>query len=133
MPDGKILIIDDEALVRRTVGLLLTRAGYDVIEAENGRDAIDLMEQDQNWSKVMTIICDLRMPELDGAETISIFRRQYPSIPVLIMTGAPDAVLTDVLLKQQMTDYLCKPVSTQKLIQAVREATRLYELRKAQG
>ena len=133
MPEGRILLVDDDVGVRLTVGLALTKAGYEVVEASNGEEAIRLIEKDQKGSNVVTIICDLQMPGLDGSRTMEYFQTHHPSIPLVILTGVPDAALTDVLMKRGMTEYLCKPVSTNKLLETVRLASRLCGLRKSQG
>lgn len=82
---------------------------------------------------MVTIICDLQMPGLDGSQTIEYFRKHHPSIPLVILTGASDTVLTEVLQKQGVAEYLCKPVSTNKLLETVRRAAHLCGLRKSQG
>lgn len=133
MSQGKILLVDDDVGVRLAVGLALTKAGYEVVEAGDGEEAIRLIEKDQNGSNVVTIICDLQMPGLDGSQTMEYFQTHHPSIPLIILTGAPVAVLTEVLQKRGMIEYLCKPVSTNKLLETVRRAVHLCALRKSQG
>ena len=133
MPDGKILLVDDDVGVRLAVGLALTKAGYEVVEAGDGEEAIRLIEKDQNGLNVVTIICDLQMPGLDGSRTMEYFQTHHPSIPLIILTGVADAVLTEVLQKRGMIEYLHKPVSTSKLLETVRRAAHLCALRKSQG
>jgi two-component system chemotaxis response regulator CheY len=129
---GRILVVDDEPYIRQTVRLLLTRAGYEVVEAGDGEEAIKVLDADDNASKIDAILCDLQMPNVDGAQALAYFRTHYLSVPLVILTGAPDFVLTDVLMKQGATDYLLKPVSDKRLLQVIREAVRLHELRKKQ-
>ena len=129
---GRVLIIDDQVYVRQAVRLVLTKAGYDVIEAEDGAQAIHILGEHQNASNVDTIICDLQMPNVDGAEAIRHFQRYFPRIPVVVLTGAPDFVLTDVLRDQGVADYLLKPVSAKRLMEVVRVTVRLHGLRRAQ-
>jgi DNA-binding NtrC family response regulator len=133
MGGDRILLIDDDDRLRQTVRLVLTRGGYEVIEATGGDAAIRLIEKDQNWTKVVTILCDLQMPGGDGTKVIEYFRAHHPSIPLLILTGASDEVLTEVLLKQGAFEYLTKPVPTTKILEAVRRASRLCTLRRTQG
>lgn len=133
MAVGRILVVDDEPYIRQTVRMLLTRAGYEVVEAGDGEEAIKILNADDNSFKVDAILCDLQMPKVDGAQTLAYFRTHYPLVPLVILTGAPDFVLTDVLMKQGVTDYLLKPVSDKRLLQVIREAVRLHELRKQQG
>ena len=125
---GCVLIVDDQVYVRQGVKLSLSRAGYEVIEAEDGAKAIQLME-DQNAPRVDTIICDLQMPNIDGDQTITYLKRHHPHIPIVIMTGAPDFVLTEVLKNQGVADYLIKPVADKRLLDVVRATVRLHQLR----
>jgi two-component system, chemotaxis family, chemotaxis protein CheY len=127
---GRVLIVDDQVYVRQAVRLVLTKAGYDVIEAEDGVQGIHIMGEHQNASDVDTVICDLQMPNVDGDQAITYFKRHHPQIPLVIMTGAPDFVLTEVLKNQGITDYLIKPVTDKRLLEVVRAAVRLHELRK---
>jgi two-component system, chemotaxis family, chemotaxis protein CheY len=130
MVSGRILIVDDQLYVRQAVRLVLTKSGYDVIEAEDGAQGIHIMAEHQNASTVDTIICDLQMPNVDGDQAITHFRRHHPQIPLVIMTGAPDFVLTEVLQNQGITDYLIKPVAEKRLLEVIRATVRLHELRK---
>jgi two-component system, chemotaxis family, chemotaxis protein CheY len=130
MVSGRILIVDDQLYVRQAVRLVLTKSGYDVIEAEDGAQGIHIMAEHQNASTVDTIICDLQMPNVDGDQAITYFKRHHPQIPLVIMTGAPDFVLTEVLQNQGITDYLIKPVAEKRLLEVIRATVRLHELRK---
>jgi two-component system chemotaxis response regulator CheY len=79
---------------------------------------------------VDTIICDLQMPNVDGDQALTYFKRHHPQIPLVIMTGAPDFVLTEVLKNQGITDYLIKPVTDKRFLEVIRATVRLHELRK---
>src|SRR5687768_18110097 len=108
---GRVLIVDDQVYVRQAVRLVLTKAGYDVIEAEDGAQGIHIMGEHQNASGVDTIICDLQMPNVDGDQAITYFKRHHPQISLIIMTGAIDFVLSEVLKNQGISDFLFKPVT----------------------
>lgn len=127
---GYVLVIDDEPAVRKPVCLSLIKAGYEVVAAENGAQAINTLDSSGAPFMVDTILCDLMMPQCDGAQAISYFRFRYPSVPIVIMTGAPDFVLTELLRKQGVTDYLLKPVSEQRLLQTIRVTVALHALRR---
>jgi two-component system chemotaxis response regulator CheY len=120
--EGRILVVDDEESIRKTVGLSLTKAGYDVREAEDGGKAIEILNSGDNPMMVDVIICDIRMPKIDGVEAIAYFRSQYPSTPVIVLTGYPDPDLSTCLLKDGVVEYLVKPVERQKLIGTVKNA-----------
>ena len=119
---GRILIVDDEESIRKTLRLTLTKAGYDVVEADDGEKGIEVIGADDNPLMVDVIICDIRMPRINGLEAIAYFRRQYPSVPVLVLTGYPDIQLATSLLRQGVVDYLVKPADKDALMAAVERA-----------
>ena len=119
---GRVLVIDDEADVRKSVTMALTKSGYEVIEAEDGQQAIGMINSGDNPLAVDVIICDIRMPNVNGIEAVSYFRAQYPSRPVLVLTGFPDIQLATSLMKQGVVDYLVKPIEREKLAAAVESA-----------
>jgi two-component system chemotaxis response regulator CheY len=119
---GRILIADDEAAVRKPIGLCLTKAGYEVVEAEDGAEAINAMGTDDNSLMVDTILCDIRMPKINGTEAIAYFRAQHPSVPIVVMTGHPDAELAVSLMKDGVVDYLVKPVPKEDLLAVMRKS-----------
>jgi two-component system, chemotaxis family, chemotaxis protein CheY len=121
---GRILVVDDEADVRKSVRLVLTKAGYDVREAEDGDQAITLIRSNDNPFKVSLIICDIHMPKVNGMEAIAFFRQEFPSVPVIVLTGKPELAGASQLFKQGIVDYLEKPVSPEKLIQVVHKSVK---------
>ena len=129
---GRVLVVDDEADVRKSVRLILTRAGYDVVEAEDGEKGIAAIKADGNALLVDTIICDLYMPKVNGMEAIAHFRSQFPSVPVIVLTGKPDIPNTAALFKRGIADYLVKPVEADKLTAAVHKAAQGHVLFKDQ-
>jgi len=119
---GRILIVDDEESIRKALRLTLSKAGYDVVEADNGATGIEEIGTDDNPLMVDVIICDIRMPKINGLEAIAFFRQQYPSVPVLVLTGYPDIHLTTNMLRQGVVDYLVKPAEKDVLMAAVERA-----------
>jgi two-component system chemotaxis response regulator CheY len=118
--------VDDEADVRKAVSLALTKSGYQVIEADDGKKAVEVISSDDNPLMVDVIICDVRMPNVNGVEAIAYFRRQYPALPIIVLTGFPDVQLATSLLKQGVADYVVKPVERDKLVAAVESAMKQY-------
>ena len=114
----KILIVDDEEQVRKTIRLQLSATEYEIIEAADGEEAIELLN-DENTLLIDAIICDVRMPKINGVEAVAYFRREYPSIPVIVLTGYPDVNLAVEFLKEGVVEYLVKPVEKEKLIEVV--------------
>ena len=89
----RILIIDDEESIRNVLCSLLEDAGYEVMEAENGRVGI----QQCGRTPVDLVITDIIMPEREGLETIRELRRLYPGMKIFAMTGARISKQLDVL------------------------------------
>ena len=118
----KILVVDDAATIRTIAGGLLTNAGYDVLQAEDGEQAIKKLNEGDNPLVVDAILCDIMMPKFNGTEAIKYFRHQYPSVPVVVLTGYPDVELAMSLMRQGVMDYLIKPVTKDKLLAVISKA-----------
>ena len=129
---GRVLVVDDEADVRKSVRLILTKAGYDVVEAEDGEKGIAAIKADGNALLVDTIVCDLYMPKVNGTEAIAYFRKQFPSVPIIVLTGKPDIPNAASLFKQGIAEYLVKPVEAEKLTAVVHQAAQAHVLFKDQ-
>ena len=99
------------------------------VEAEDGDIAITRLIINDNPFKVGLIICDIQMPKVNGMEAIAYFRQEFPSVPVIVLTGHPALAGATHLFKQGIVDYLEKPISPEKLIQAVHKSFRgnIYE------
>ena len=116
---GRILVVEDEEQVRKPIRLNLTKAGYEVTEVANGTEAIEFLKIDHNACRVDTILCDIRMPRVNGLEAINFFREHCPSIPVVVLTGYPDVDLAASLMRQGVEDYLVKPITREELLSVI--------------
>ncbi len=103
---GRVLVVDDEAPIRSLLRTMLTQAGYDVEEAEDGGKAVEILNSGDNPLMVDVIICDIRMPRINGLEAITYFRAQYPSLPVIVLTGYHDEQLAFSLLNKASWNIL---------------------------
>ena len=119
---GRVLVIDDEPEVRKIVHLALEKNGYDVVEAEDGEKAIEAIRSGDNPLLTDVIICDVRMPKINGVEAVAFFREQFPSVPIIVLTGYPDMQLATSFIKQGVMEYLVKPVEKEKLLDTVDKA-----------
>jgi two-component system chemotaxis response regulator CheY len=119
---GRVLIVDDEPDVRKVVRMTLTKAGYDVIEAEDGEQAIAAIKEGENPLLLSVIISDIRMPKINGVEAIQYFQQQWPRVPLIVLTGFPDMEMAIGFLKKGVVDYLVKPVEKETLTNAVAKA-----------
>ena len=122
-----VLVLDDEADVRTAIQLQLKGTRFDVLEAENVEQAIVLLGD--NPISIDVIICDVRMPGVSGVEAVAIFQREYPTTPVIVLTGFPDVDLAvDFMKKKDVVEFLTKPVEKDKLIAAVEQAASARKL-----
>ena len=80
---ARIMVVDDEVALRRTIRLMLEQAGHEVIEASNGREA----EEKQRAEPVSLLLVDIIMPEKEGIETIMALRREYNNLRIIAMSG----------------------------------------------
>ena len=129
---GHVLVVDDVEVVRKSIRTTLANAGYEVLEAEDGEQAIRMLQAAESSLPVDAILSDLRMPQLNGAELIAYFRSQYPAIPVVALTAYPDVELAVSLMRQGVMDFLVKPVLQDELLSVVRRAVDQSALRKQQ-
>jgi two-component system chemotaxis response regulator CheY len=127
---GRVLLVDDEAAVRKPIQLTLTRAGYEVIEAQDGDEAMQLLNSGDNPLMVDAILCDLHMPGVDGTDAIAYFRTHYPSVPIVVLTGFPDVEMAVALMRQGVKDYLVKPVSKEDVLKVIQKAVSQHEILK---
>ena len=115
----RILIIDDDAAVRTTVRVVLERAGYETLEAADGRQGERLLDG------VDLVITDLLMPEMDGVDLIGIIRRENRALPVIAMSGGgkvDSKSYLDVARALGAYATIAKPFDMDHLLATVREA-----------
>jgi len=109
----KILIADDEALIRLGLQKMLTRLGHDVLLASNGREACLLAEL-----KPDCVLLDVRMPVMDGLEAAKIIAQEQ-ALPVMLLTAHSDSELIERATRVPVQGYLVKPVTEEKLSAAI--------------
>lgn len=118
LKDKTVLVADDSKLIRKLVASVLEELGVKVIEAENGRVAVETYQREQP----ALVIMDLMMPEMNGLEAVDKIHHLNPRVPVLMLTSSSrrDEVLTAKQLG--VVNYLRKPVQPPRLTAAVKEA-----------
>ena len=139
MAKVKILLVDDEERYLSTTQKLMHKKGYDALIASSGRAALELLGQKQ----VHVVILDVKMPEMDGIETLKAIKKQYPMVEVIMLTGHATVESAVQGLKTGASDYLMKPADIDGLIQKAEEAyarlqlleekIRMIQLRKHMG
>jgi response regulator RpfG family c-di-GMP phosphodiesterase len=100
-------VVDDDELVRKTLLRVLTGQGLEPLEARNGREALELLEQ---AGPVPLILSDINMPEVDGITLLREIRRRWPDTAVVMLTGRAEVATAVECLTEGALDYLAKPV-----------------------
>lgn len=113
---GHILIIDDEASLRKTMARILQQAGFEVTTADSAEKGLDYLKT-TTFDMVLT---DLRMPGIQGMEALKLIHTRYPSLPVVLFTAQPDITSAVEALRHGATDYLLKPIKPEIIIERTR-------------
>jgi two-component system, cell cycle sensor histidine kinase and response regulator CckA len=113
-----VLVVEDEDALRASIRRLLSSCGFEVMEAQNGATALQLLER-ESVPKVSLVLTDLRMPVMDGRQLASALARRYPSIPIVFMSGFT-AQLMDLRLVSPNLAFLAKPFREAELLAMVR-------------
>jgi two-component system, cell cycle sensor histidine kinase and response regulator CckA len=119
-PSGKVLVVDDEPLVREVAKRALERAGFEVMLAENGRQAVETFSQ--HGARIILVLLDLSMPEMDGEQTLVELRRIDPNVQVLLSSGYDQSSTTRSPLGGRVAGFIQKPYTARALIEAARRA-----------
>jgi len=112
-----VLVVDDSAAVRRAVGLMASGVGFKVVEATDGADALEKMEE----HKIDAVLTDLNMPKMDGWQFIDALRAlpKHRFIPVLVLTTEAHDDVASRLKRIGVTGVLQKPVGRDQLLGAL--------------
>jgi signal transduction histidine kinase len=116
--DKRILLVDDEKDIRDVLRLPLADLGYEVLEAENGEDALHVFQD----ARPPIILTDIKMPGMDGIELLEKVKRENPEAEVIMITGHGDMDLAVKSLKFDATDFITKPINVDVLEIALRRA-----------
>jgi two-component system response regulator AtoC len=120
----KVLVIDDEAGVRRTVSLILEDAGYEVSAASDGREGLSKALGDG----ADIILCDVRMPHVDGLEFVERYRKEGGRGLVIVMTAYGSMEVAIDAMKRGAYDYLPKPFDGDQVLLTIRKAEEREKL-----
>ena len=107
-----ILIVDDESYIRDSVRSFLEDYGYNVLEAENGCIGVEVFDQENPD----LVLCDLRMPEMDGLEVLATVREKSPGTPIIIVSGAGNIGDTVEALRLGAWNYIIKPIQDMNVL-----------------
>ncbi|QGY40309.1 response regulator [Pseudodesulfovibrio cashew] len=126
MEQLKILLVDDEERLLSTTKKLFEKIGIQALTASSGREALEVLDANE----VHVVFLDLKMPGMDGMETLQRIKKTYPLIEVIILTGHATMETAVEGLKLGALDYLIKPVSMKDFLGKAEEAFAKVTLQK---
>ncbi len=122
MAKTKILIADDDRTTLTFLQFKLKKAGFDVVTASNGREAIESLTED-----IGAVLLDLNMPEMDGMECLNYIQENFRDLQTIMITACDEITQAVEAMKYGAFDYLIKPPDPVELINVVNRALRTHE------
>jgi two-component system KDP operon response regulator KdpE len=116
---AKVLVIDDEPPIRKLLRMGLTAQGYHIVEAPNGKTALELLDQ-----KPDLVILDLGLPDIQGHELLRMIRARDESVPIVVLSSRSDEAGKVQALDFGADDYVTKPFGMDELLARMRAALR---------
>ncbi len=114
----KILVIDDEPIIRVSCQRSLSNEGYEVKSASSGKEGIDLLEKEA----FNLVLLDIKMPDMDGIEVLKKIKNTWPETKIIMITGYSTVETAVKTLKLGALNYLEKPFTPDTLIETIKEA-----------
>ncbi|MEN8182424.1 MAG: histidine kinase N-terminal 7TM domain-containing protein [Myxococcota bacterium] len=119
---GTILLVDDEAIVRKVVARMLERSGYEVVVAATGGEGMEYFSA--RSSEFAAVVLDLTMPDIGGEEVLARIRRSHPTVPIVLMSGYTREDLGTRFEGKERVAFLHKPFRAPELLHAIDDAWR---------
>lgn len=117
----KILVVDDEAMIRTMVESLLGKQGFEVLTAVDGRDALDVLRREGDEISIM--LTDTSMPGMGGLELAAHLAEEYPTLPVIVCSGNIDDAQRSAFEAHGVRSFLAKPFRRNDLLEAIEDAS----------
>jgi DNA-binding NtrC family response regulator len=125
---GKILIVDDELNMRLVLSAMLKKEGFEISSASNGREALQILQT----NNIDVVITDLKMPDIDGMELLTVISERYPEIPVIMITAHGTIATAVEALKKGAFDYITKPFDLDDLKNIISKAIKTRALKESE-
>ena len=113
-----VLVVDDEKIIRNLLQSILSEAGYDVVTAANGQEALDKIPQ----SVIKVVLLDVKMPDISGIQVLQQLTTNWPEICVVMVTAVVDAKTATEAMKLGANDYITKPFNPDNVVTTVKSA-----------
>ena len=120
---ARILVVDDDKSIRKTLSMILELEGYEVDTAENGKEAIDK----SNLKLFNIALVDIRLPDIEGTELLTKLKETTPKMRKIIITGYPSLQNSVAALNKGAHGYIMKPYDVEKVIECVREQLKIQQ------
>jgi formate/nitrite transporter len=125
----RMLVIDDESVVLSSCRRIFMEEGYEVVTTDSPRQGLDLA----SGSRFDIILCDWRMPELDGVDVVEMLDKRSPESAVVMITGFPAVDRATEVMKRGAMDYVAKPFTPEEIVDAVNRALKRKESEQSKG
>ena len=122
---GKILVVDDEEAIRKSLRMVLEYEGYDCVEARTGPEGIEALRRETPDA----VLLDIKMPGMDGLEALQAARAKDPHTPILMISGHGDIPTAVEAIHKGAYDFLEKPLESERVLTALRNAIERKGLR----
>jgi two-component system, OmpR family, KDP operon response regulator KdpE len=116
---AKVLVIDDERAIRKLLRMGLSTQGYDILEASDGKTALELLAQEPDM-----VILDLGLPDIKGLELLKTIRARNEGVPIVVLSSRSDEAGKVEVLDSGADDYVTKPFGMDELLARLRTALR---------
>ncbi len=120
----RILLVDDEEVAHKSIGGFLEDLGYQVLVAENGKQALDILQKE---NRIGLVISDVKMPVMNGLELLKSIRNQERRIPVILISGYGGVNSAVEALRHGACDYLKKPINLNNLMARIKDIEEKIE------
>jgi DNA-binding NtrC family response regulator len=119
---GRVLVVDDEPEVRKSVRLILVKAGYDVDEADDPEAGVEMVKSGNNPKPLTAILTDLNMPKINEVIVVPYLLSQFPTCPIVVLSGSPKLEKATNMFKKAGVQFLAKPIDQTQLLFVLKEA-----------
>lgn len=116
MSERKILITDDRAGIRSLLKEVLQESGYEVLTAAGGQEGIKIVQE----NTIDIVLLDMKMPGMDGLETLRLIKKAQPNVKVIIMTAYEDMEIIKEVQKRGASCYISKPFDIEELLSTIK-------------
>ena len=118
-----IMLVDDEERFLQTTKKLIEKEGFKVLTAQSGKEALEKLEE----HKIYVVVLDVKMPEMDGIETLKKIKIKFPMVQVIMLTGHATVESAVERMHSGAIDYLMKPVEIDILLNKVNDGIKTIE------